>query len=171
MAVVDTALDRFGFIDSERLGVMGGSYGGFMTSWIVGHTDRFKAACSERALNDWPTFFASSDLGWFINSYIGEVWPWEDMDTYLKLSPTTYAPNIHTPVLIVHSEDDLRCPIDQGEYLFAILRLLKREVEFLRFPEESHELSRSGSPFHRVTRFEAILDWFGRYLQPSPDGS
>jgi dipeptidyl aminopeptidase/acylaminoacyl peptidase len=167
MAVVNEAVRRFDFIDANRLGVMGGSYGGFMTSWIVGHTDRFKAACSERALNDWPTFFASSDFGWFVNSYVGEVWPWEDMDTYLKLSPTTYAPNIHTPVLIIHSEEDLRCPIDQGEYLFTILRLLKREVEFLRFPSESHELSRSGSPLHRVKRFDAILEWFGRHLDPS----
>jgi dipeptidyl aminopeptidase/acylaminoacyl peptidase len=168
IAVVDEAVRRYDFIDPERLGVMGGSYGGFMTSWIVGHSDRFKAACSERALNDWPTFFASSDFGWFVNSYIGDVWPGENRDVYLKLSPTTYASNIHTPLLILHSEEDLRCPIDQGEYLFTILRLLKREVEFVRFPAESHELSRSGSPLHRVQRFEAVLDWFGRHLEPTP---
>jgi dipeptidyl aminopeptidase/acylaminoacyl peptidase len=165
MAVVDEALRRFDFCDAERLGVLGGSYGGYMTSWIVGHTDRFRAACSERSCNNFVLECGSADIGWSFKGYVGAHW-FEAPDVYLKISPTTYAENITTPLLILHSEDDLRCPIGNAEDLFAILRLLKREVEFVRFPAESHELSRSGSPAHRVMRFEAILEWFARHLRP-----
>ncbi len=165
MAVVDEALQRFDFCDPERLGVLGGSYGGYMTSWIVGHTDRFRAACSERACNNFVLESGSSDIGWAFKGYVGAHW-FEAPDVYLKMSPATYAEDITTPLLILHSEDDLRCPIGNAEELFAILRLLKRDVEFVRFPAESHELSRAGSPAHRLMRFELILDWFARYLQP-----
>jgi dipeptidyl aminopeptidase/acylaminoacyl peptidase len=165
MAVVDEALQRFDFCDSERLGVLGGSYGGYMTSWIVSHSDRFKAACSERSCNNFVLEGGSADIGWAFRGYVGAHW-FEAPDVYLKISPTTYAANITTPLLILHSEDDLRCPIANAEDLFAILRLLRREVEFVRFPAESHELSRSGSPAHRVMRFETILDWFARHLHP-----
>jgi dipeptidyl aminopeptidase/acylaminoacyl peptidase len=164
MAVTDEAVKRFDFIDPDRLGVLGGSYGGFMTSWIVGHNDRFQAAVSERAVNQWVSMWGSSDFGWDFKGYIGSFL-WEDFDAYVKMSPATYAKDITTPLLILHSENDLRCPIEQGEQLFTTLRMLKREVEFVRFPGESHELSRSGSPFHRVTRFQIILDWFERYLK------
>ena len=164
MAVVDATLEQFDFVDPDRLGVMGGSYGGYMTSWIVSHTDRFKAALSERAVNNMLSEFGSSDFGWFHRAYTG-VWPFEDVQPYLDQSPTTYAADITTPLLILHSENDLRCNIEQAEHLFTILRLLGREVEFVRFPGESHELSRAGSPFHRVTRLEIILDWFDRYLK------
>ena len=165
MGVVDTALERFDFLDPERLGVLGGSYGGYMTSWIIGHTNRFKAALSERAVNSLVSMFGSSDIGWvFERQFGGDMW--DNMDEYLRMSPATYAHEIETPVLIVHSENDLRCNVEQGEYLFTLLRVLGKEVEMLRFPSESHELSRSGSPVHRVLRFEAILEWFGRYLDP-----
>jgi len=166
MGVVDTALEKFPFLDSDRLGVLGGSYGGYMTSWIIGHTKRFKAALSERGVNSLTSMFGSSDVGWiFKHQFGGEMW--EDMDAYLAMSPATYAQDIETPVLVVHSENDLRCNIEQGELLFNILRVLGKDVEMLRFPAESHELSRSGSPIHRVMRFEAILEWFGRYIAPS----
>ena len=165
MAVVDEALMRFEFCDPERLGVLGGSYGGYMTSWIVGHTDRFRAACSERAVNNFVLEGGSSDIGWASKAYVGAHW-FEAPDVYHKLSPASYATSITTPLLILHSEDDLRCPIGNAEDLFAILRLLKRDVEFVRFPAESHELTRSGSPMHRMMRFETILDWFARYLHP-----
>jgi dipeptidyl aminopeptidase/acylaminoacyl peptidase len=145
--------------------VMGGSYGGFMTSWIIGHTDRFRAAISERSVNNMISEFGSSDIGWFMKAYTG-VFPFENLDPYVERSPTTYATSITTPVLIMHSERDLRCNVEQGEHLFAILRLLKREVDFVRFPAESHELTRAGSPVHRVTRFQIVLDWFARYLNP-----
>ncbi len=165
MGVVDAALEKFPFLDADRLGVLGGSYGGYMTSWIVGHTNRFKAALSERAVNSLTGMFGSSDVGWIFKRQFGGHM-WEDMDAYLAMSPATYAQDIETPVLVLHSENDLRCNIEQGELLFNMLRVMGKDVEMLRFPAESHELSRSGSPVHRVMRFEAILEWFGRYLQP-----
>jgi dipeptidyl aminopeptidase/acylaminoacyl peptidase len=164
MAVVDEALKRFDFCDPDRLGVLGGSYGGYMTSWIVGHTDRFKAGVSERAVNQWVSMWGSSDFGWDFKGYIG-AFLYENFDAYVKMSPATYATDITTPLLILHSENDLRCPIEQAEQLFTTLRLLKRDVEFVRFPSESHELSRSGNPIHRVMRFDIILEWFDRYLK------
>ena len=163
MAVVDTAIETFDFVDPERLGVIGGSYGGFMTSWIIGHTNRFKAAVSERAVNNLVSMFGSSDIFWVFERQFGGPM-WENMDAYLERSPATYAKDIETPVLVLHSEQDLRCNIEQGEHLFTLLRLMGKDVEMLRFPAESHELSRAGSPIHRVQRFEAVLEWFGRYL-------
>jgi len=163
MAVMDEALERFDFIDPDRLGVLGGSYGGFMTSWIVSHSDRFRAACSERSVNNFVLEGGSSDIGWAFKGIVGEYW-FEAPDVYLQISPSKYAANITTPLLVLHSEDDLRCPIGHAEDLFAILRVLKRDVELVIFPAESHNLSRTGSPAHREMRFEAILDWFERKL-------
>jgi dipeptidyl aminopeptidase/acylaminoacyl peptidase len=163
MAVLDEALERFDFIDPERLGVLGGSYGGFMTSWIVSHTDRFQAACSERSVNNFVLEGGSGDIGWAFKGIVGEYW-FEAPDAYLQISPSKYAANITTPLLILHSENDLRCPLGHAEDLFAILRVLKRDVELVIFPAESHNLSRTGSPAHREMRFEAILDWFERTL-------
>jgi dipeptidyl aminopeptidase/acylaminoacyl peptidase len=145
------------------VGVMGGSYGGFMTSWIVGHTDRFKTAISERAVNSFVSMWGSSDYGWDLKGYFG-CYFYEDPETYLRLSPLSYAPNVTTPVLILHSENDFRCPVEQGEQLFTTLRLLGKQVEFVRFPAETHELTRAGSPAHRVQRYEVVLDWLSRTL-------
>ncbi len=164
MAALDTAIERFDFVDPDRLGVLGGSYGGYMTSWIVGHTKRFKAACSERAVNHLVSAFGSSDFFWAFAGEFG-AFVFDDVEAYLEHSPATYAREIETPLLIMHSENDLRCAIEQAEHLFITLRLLKREVELVRFPAEGHELSRSGSPTHRVLRFEILLDWFDRYLK------
>lgn len=164
MAVTEEAVKRFDFCDPDRLGVIGGSYGGYMTSWIVSHNSRFKAACSERAVNQWISMYGSSDFGWTFRGYVGSH-VYEDMEPWIKMSPSTYATDITTPLLILHSEDDLRCNVEQAEQLFTTLRLLKREVEFVRFPAESHELTRSGNPVHRVMRFEILLDWFDRHLK------
>jgi dipeptidyl aminopeptidase/acylaminoacyl peptidase len=165
MAVLDEALGRSPFIDPDRLGVLGGSYGGFLTSWTVGHTDRFKAACSERAVNCQYTMFGTSDIGSSFNVVeLGGAMPWEDMARYIERSPLTYAKNIVTPLLILHSEDDLRCPIEQAEQLFVALKKLRREVRLVRFPGENHEMSRSGRPRHRLERFRHILEWFGSHL-------
>ena len=167
MAVVDEALRRYDFIDPDRLGVIGGSYGGYLTSWIVGHSDRFAAACSERAVNNMQTMTWTSDIGVpFQMGYVG-VSPFQDPDEYARQSPITYVDNIRTPLLILHSDNDLRCPVEQAEQLFVALRLLGRDVEFVRFPGEGHELSRSGAPKHRVERAEIILDFFKRHLQPA----
>jgi len=164
MAVTDQALEQFSFIDPERVGVMGGSYGGYMTSWIIGHTNRFKAAISERAVNNMYTMAYTSDIGAYFRSELGPLYL-DDPEEFLRISPITYAQDIKTPVLIMHSENDLRCPIEQAEQLYSALKLLGREVEFVRFPGSSHELSRSGSPNQRVERFEIILDWFKRKLR------
>ncbi len=163
MAAVEEALRRFDYCDPERVGVMGGSYGGYLTSWIVGHTDRFQAAISERAVNSWTSMWGSSDIGWAFKGEMGSFL-FENLDDWIRTSPLTYATDMTTPVLILHSEDDLRCPIEQGEQLFTTLRLLKRDVEFVRFPSEGHELTRAGSPLHRAMRFDIVLDWLGRHL-------
>jgi dipeptidyl aminopeptidase/acylaminoacyl peptidase len=163
MAVVDEAVRRFPSVDPERLGVLGGSYGGYMTSWIIGHTSRFKAAVSERACNNLLTMEHTSDVAGSFRTEIG-VSHLDDPEEYRRQSPITYVRDMHTPLLILHSENDLRCAIEQAEELFAALRMLGRTPEFLRFPGESHELSRAGAPKHRVQRIEAILDFFGRKL-------
>lgn len=167
MAAFAAALERMPWADGDRLAVMGGSYGGFMTSWIIGHDHRFKCAISERAVNDWYTMQGTSDIGSYFNKmYLGEhATIQEDVDAVLRQSPLTYAKNIETPVLILHSEDDLRCPVSQAEQLFVVLKQRRKDVEFVRFPDENHELSRSGRPSHRVDRFEVILDYFERKLR------
>lgn len=162
-AVADEAIRRFDLIDPDRLGVLGGSYGGYMTSWIVSHGDRFRAACSERACNNLYSLSYTSDFGPSLRSYFGPTYL-EAAEEYLRMSPITHVESIRTPMLILHSEQDLRCPIEQAEQLYVALKLLGREVEFVRFPGESHELSRSGAPAHRVERFRIILDFFGRHL-------
>lgn len=167
MLGVDEAIRRYDFIDPERLGVLGGSYGGYLTSWIVGHSDRFKAACSERAVNSIHTLFGCSDIGsFFPEQYSGGQLPMDNLEWYVQQSPLTYAKNITTPLLILHSEDDLRCPMEQAEQLFIALKRLRREVLFVRFPDENHELSRGGRVRHRLARFEFILDWFNSHLRP-----
>ena len=164
-AVLDTALARWDFLDAERLGVLGGSYGGYLTSWLIGHTDRFRAACSERAVNNLLSMMHTSDIGWWFNTgYLGT----DDPGFLLERSPVTYADAVTTPLLIVHSEADWRCPIEQGEDLFGRLRRRGHDVEMVRFAGEGHELSRSGSPRHRVERFEIILEFFDRHLGPRP---
>jgi dipeptidyl aminopeptidase/acylaminoacyl peptidase len=164
MAGLDEALRRDEGIDATRLGVMGGSYGGFLTSWIVGHTGRFKAACSERAVNDQWGMFGTSDIGHLFNMVELGALPWDNLGEYLDRSPVTYAKDVTTPLLIIHSEDDLRCPIGQAEQLFVALKKLGKDVLFVRFPDETHELSRSGKPRHRLARFRFILDWFAQHL-------
>jgi dipeptidyl aminopeptidase/acylaminoacyl peptidase len=164
MAALDTALERYDFLDPDRLGVVGGSYGGYMTSWIVSHTNRFKAAISERAVNNLLSAYGSSDLFWAFRGHFG-AFAYEAVEDYLNHSPISYADAIETPLLVMHSENDLRCDVEQAEQLFITLRLKGRDVELVRFPGEGHELSRSGSPLHRVQRFEILLDWFDRYLK------
>jgi dipeptidyl aminopeptidase/acylaminoacyl peptidase len=163
MACVDAACQRFSWIDPDRIGILGGSYGGFMTSWAVGHTNRFRAACSERACNNLLTMEYTADIAGFVRSYVGPD-HLADPAAYLRHSPVSYVRDMTTPLLILHSEDDLRCPISQAEELFVALRLLGREPVMYRFPGENHELTRSGSPRHRITRAELILDWFRRHL-------
>ncbi|HEX9994611.1 MAG TPA: S9 family peptidase [Acidimicrobiales bacterium] len=163
MAVVDATVERNPWIDPERLGVMGGSYGGYMTSWIVGHSDRFAAGISERAVNNLLTEEATCDIAGAFRHQFGFL-HLDKPEELLRMSPISYVRDIRTPLLILHSENDLRCPIEQADQLFVALRLLGRDVEYWRFPEEGHELSRSGWPRHRVHRAELIVDWWRRRL-------
>ena len=127
----------------HHAGVLGGSYGGYLTSWLVTQTGRFAAACSERAVNNMVTMTHTSDIGWWFNSEYAGVTPMEDTDELLRMSPVTYADRITTPLLIIHSENDWRCPIEQAEDLYTPAGMLGREVEFVRFPGEGpDELSR-----------------------------
>jgi dipeptidyl aminopeptidase/acylaminoacyl peptidase len=170
MAGVDEAVRRYDFVDPDRLGVLGGSYGGFLTSWTVGHTDRFKAACSERAVNNAHSMFGTSDIGHYFQEWESGYLPWENLKSYIERSPLTYAKHIRTPLLIIHAEDDLRCPIEQAEQLFVALKKLRKPVRFVRFPGENHDLSRTGKPRHRLERFRIILEWFARFLAPAGAG-
>ena len=164
MATVDQALKLFPAIDADRLGILGGSYGGYMTSWVIGHTDRFRAACSERAANNLLSLNSASDLASAFRTYLGKS-HLDAPELYQAMSPISRVRDIITPLLIIHSEDDLRCPIEQAEQMFVALRILQRDVEFVRFPAESHELSRSGSPAHRRQRAEIVLEFFDRHLK------
>jgi dipeptidyl aminopeptidase/acylaminoacyl peptidase len=163
MACVDEGCRRFEWVDPDLLGILGGSYGGFMTSWAIGHTQRFKAACSERACNNLLSLDTNSDIASSFRAVVGRG-HLEDPAAYLRQSPISYVSEMTTPVLLLHSEDDLRCPVSQAEELFVALRLLGRDPVFVRFPGESHELSRSGSPRHRVERARLIVDWFTEKL-------
>lgn len=159
LAFLDEALQD-ARLDSSRVGVMGGSHGGFMTTWICAHHgERFKAAISERAVNAIDSFQGSSDIGAFFPGPL-----YGPPQTWAKESPLAYADQIDVPLLIIHSEEDWRCPVEQAQRLFVALKLRGHETEMLLFPGEGHELSRSGLPSHRVARFEAILDWWRRYL-------
>ena len=166
LAVVDDALSRYQAIDTKRVGIMGGSYGGYLTSSIVTQTDRFVAACSERALNSFASFAGTSDIGfWFSTGELG-VSPFDDADTAARHSPLSFASRITTPMLIIHSEQDLRCPIEQAEQLHTALLRAGKVSRFVRFADADHELSRTGRPLQRLERFRHILEWFEPYLHP-----
>lgn len=151
------------FIDKKRIGITGGSYGGYMTNFAMGNTRRFKAGVTQRSVVNLATFAGTSDIGYFDHYEFGGFY-WQNPAGYAKMSPLTYADKIRDPLLIIHSENDMRCPIEQAEQLYAALKIRKRKVEFLRFPEESHGLSRGGRPDRRVIRLNAIVEWFKKYL-------
>ncbi|MGC4105191.1 MAG: S9 family peptidase [Thermomicrobiales bacterium] len=162
MGAVDHAIS-LGGIDATRLGVTGGSYGGFITNWLLGHTDRFRAAATDRCISNMVSMAGTDDIA--LVSLVPELGtPWENVDRYWELSPLKYVANVKTPCLIVHSENDFRCPMEQGEQWFIALKQLGVPTKFVRFPGESHGLSRSGGPKHRVERLEHTLAWFDEYL-------
>jgi dipeptidyl aminopeptidase/acylaminoacyl peptidase len=161
---VDALLQR-GYIDEQRMGVTGGSYGGYMTNWLISHTDRFSAAITDRSVTNLATMFGASDVGWDLGYDNMDTTPWEDLERYMNMSPIKYVQNIHTPLLIIHSENDLRCGIEQAEQLFAALKWMGRDVKFVRFEGQSHGLSRGGHPKLRLERLQHIKDWFEKYLK------
>jgi len=165
LALVDDAIATGG-ADPERLGVAGGSYGGFMTNWVVAHSDRFRAAVTDRCVANLLSHVGTCDFNYDDGAYFpatvaGALPP----DAYLAASPLLLAGRIHTPLLILHSEGDLRCPIEQADQLFAALRRLRRPVEYVRYPPEAdHGLSRTGPPDLRLDRLERVLAWFDTHL-------
>ncbi|HWV36800.1 MAG TPA: S9 family peptidase [Thermomicrobiales bacterium] len=163
IAVLEKALER-PWIDPERLGVTGGSYGGYLTNWIVSHDDRFKAAVTQRCVSNFYSFFGTSDIGFDFGVFEADGLPWSDAEKLLKYSPISYVDKITTPLLIIHSEQDLRCPIEQAEQMYASLKYLEREVGFVRIPGESHGLSRNGTPSRRLARLHHLIGWFDRYI-------
>jgi dipeptidyl aminopeptidase/acylaminoacyl peptidase len=160
LALLDAALTD-PRLDAHRVGVMGGSYGGFMTTWLLGVTERFRCGITERALNAFDSFRGSSDIGAFFPA----AYPGDDPDGMRAQSPLTHADGITAPTLVIHSEQDWRCPLEQGQRLFVHLKQRGVATELLVFPGEGHELSRSGRPRHRVQRLEAVLAWLERHLR------
>lgn len=158
-------LSKRRYIDAERMGVMGGSYGGFMTNWIIGHTNIFKVAVTMRSVVNMLSFF-NSDFGFALpKEFKGHWWDKSNFRFYWNMSPLKYVKNMKTPLLIIHSEQDHRCPIGQAEELYVSLKLLKRNAEMVSFPLEPHGLSRHGSPRRREKRLEFILRFTNRYLK------
>ncbi|GAA2263957.1 S9 family peptidase [Actinomadura luteofluorescens] len=166
ISVLDHVLEGRPGLDRDRVGVLGGSYGGYLTNWAIGQSDRFAAACSERGGSNLATAeWASDGAGTFRHTFGASHL--DDPRLYRAMSPIAHVQKITTPLLILHSDQDLRTPPAMADELFVALRLLRRDVEMVRFPGEGHELSRSGSPVHRRQRMEILLDFFGRRLRPA----
>ena len=163
MAGVDAFL-ALGIADENRMAVTGGSYGGYMTAWIISHTNRFKAAVSQRGVYNLSSFYGTTDVPVLISNEF-DAEPWENHAVYWDNSPLKYAADIKTPLLLIHSENDFRVPIEQAEQLFAwVRRATDTPVSMLRYPREGHELSRSGEPNHRISRLTAMVKWFDSYV-------
>jgi len=164
---IETALARHPEIDEDRIGVAGGSYGGFMTNWLTATTDRFSAAVTSRSIANWESWWGSSDAqGLTEYEFYGA--PWERRDLYRRLSPISYVENVRTPTLIIHSENDYRTPIGDGEQWYMALKKLGVPVEMVRYPRSSHGLSRTGEPWLLVDRLERIRSWFVHWLIEQP---
>ena len=165
MEGLDFALKKFPRIDGGRLGVAGGSYGGYMTNWMVGHTDRFKAAVTDRSIANWVSMWGVSDIGpHFTTDQMGGD-PWSAEEKLMADSPLRYAPNVKTPLMLIHSMEDYRCPLPEGVQFFTALKLLGKEAELVMFPGENHDLSRNGKPKHRVARLGHYIRWFDTHLK------
>ena len=160
---VDAALTRYPEADTTRLGVSGGSYGGFMTNWLTATTDRFQAAVTSRSIANWESWWGSSDAQ-ALTEYEFFGAPWERRDLYRRLSPISYVENVTAPTLIIHSENDYRTPIGDAEQWFMALKNLDVPVEMVRYPNSSHGLSRTGEPWLLVDRLERIRSWFEHWL-------
>jgi len=170
MEGLDYVIKNFSFIDEKRLGVAGGSYGGFMTNWIIGHTERFKAAVSQRSISNWISFYGTSDIGYyFAEDQIGgdlgnDLWKDDLVQVYWDRSPLKYAYRVKTPTLLLHSDEDYRCWIDQAYQMFTALKLKGVQTKLVIFHKENHDLSRKGKPKNRIERLNQIISWFKTYL-------
>ena len=153
------------YIDPDRMGVTGGSYGGYMTVWIIGHTHRFKAAVSQRCVSNLISMWGSSDFNWSFQSIFDDKAPYENLEVLWQCSPIKHIGSAKTPTLVIHSMQDLRCAIEQSEQVYVALQNLGVDTEFLMFPDSPHGVSRTGRTDRKVVRLEGILDWFERYLK------
>ncbi len=164
MRFVDVALDAHPWIDPERLGIAGGSYGGFMVGWMVGHTQRFKAAVAQRCFSSWTSLCLTSDIGYYFEPDQAGTDPWKNPSSLWDASPLKYANRAATPTLLLHSLEDYRCPAQESIQLYTALKMHGVPTRLCLFRGENHELSRSGKPRHRVARLAEITAWFGQYL-------
>ncbi len=165
MTFTDIVLEKYKNIDVNNVGVTGGSYGGFMTNWIIGHTDRFKAAASQRSISNWISKFCTTDIGfYFVDDQNGGT-PWSNVDKLWYHSPLKYADKVKTPTLFIHSEEDYRCWLAEGIQMFTALKYHGVEARLCMFRGENHELSRSGKPKHRIRRITEITNWFEEHLK------
>lgn len=165
MEGLDAVLKKFPQIDGDRLAIAGGSYGGFMTNWAIGHTNRFKAAVTDRSIASWISFWGTSDIGpYFTEDQVGGD-PWSAEEKLLNDSPLRYVTSIETPLMVVHSMEDYRCWMVEGLEFFTALKKLGKEAELVLFPGENHDLSRIGKPKHRVTRLNHYIRWFDTHLK------
>ena len=160
LGFLEGALDKVPALDAGRLGIMGGSYGGYLTALTIASDHRFSAAIVERGFLDPVSFEGSADIGW----YFGTEYMGRSRAAVASQSPMEHVDRVRTPALVIHSEDDLRCPVEQGQRYFTALKRNGVPTELLLFPGEDHELSRSGTPHHRRLRFEHILRWWSRFL-------
>ncbi|HET7814522.1 MAG TPA: prolyl oligopeptidase family serine peptidase, partial [Candidatus Baltobacteraceae bacterium] len=157
-------------VDTNRLGVSGGSYGGYATLWVISHTNRYKTAIAERAVSNLTSeqlvadFASKNGFGDFTTYGFGN--PWDPKSLNYTESPLTYVEDVHTPVMLLHSDDDTRTPIDQTVQEYSALKILGRPVEFVAVPNENHDLSRDGAPLHRVERLRIEREWLAKYLRP-----
>jgi dipeptidyl aminopeptidase/acylaminoacyl peptidase len=165
MEGLDWVLKKYPQIDGGRVAIAGGSYGGFMTNWAIGHTKRFKAAVTDRSIALWTSFWGTSDIGpYFTEDQIGGD-PWNAEEKLLNDSPLRYVPNVETPLLLVHSMEDYRCWMVEGLEFYTALKMLGKEAELVLFPGENHDLSRVGKPKHRVARLTHYIRWFDEHLK------
>ena len=164
MKFTDIVIDKFS-VDTSRIGVTGGSYGGFMTNWIVGHTNRFKAAATQRSISNWISFYGTSDIGYYFASDQTDANPYTKLEAMWEQSPLKHARDIKTPLLFIHSDQDYRCPIEQAMQLYTVVKEQGVDTRFVWFKGENHDLSRSGRPKGRIKRLEEITDWMNNHLK------
>lgn len=165
MEFTDEVLRRYPEIDADRMGVAGGSYGGFMTNWVIGHTDRFRCAVSQRSIANYVGDYLLSDIGYYYvpDQQLGTIW--EHPENLWKASPLTYADRVKTPTLFIHADKDYRCTLANGLEMFAALKLHGVESKLCMFYGENHGLSREGKPSNRISRLSEILHWMEGHLK------
>lgn len=165
MEFVDHAVEKFPWIQHDQLGVTGGSYGGFMTNWIIGHTHRFKAAATQRSIANWVSKYGTTDIGYYFVQDQMAANPWDNVEKLWDHSPMKYADQIKTPLLVLHSEEDYRCWMAEGIQMFTALKVNQVPAKMVLFHGENHELSRSGKPKNRHKRLKEITEWMKTHIQ------